>query len=361
MRCTYRVDELILVKEEEDATSCQAGVNDGPLLSYEEPGVSVLATKTRTKKSDDDDDDDDDDITWKVPHRMMNCIDPEQDVEEETNVEMFEVYAAALRHSLEPCFGFVLQERTYPGRVVAPPKTMMQSLDVQTRVETNHDSRKSHEAFRTDEEAQRQRPLCRSTSALHRGPRRKGRRITILGDTCDSRAIAAMAVGSDLLVHECTNAFIESPSSSLMDPLHTTKDEVHARTYAHGHSTPSMASQFAHAIRCEKLLLTHFSRRYRDDDSADMLATMDNIKTQCRVYFDKEIHCAHDLQHFKVPLVENRWQPSEDHAMAAAARAAAAAAANAAKEAAQMFFATHPYHVDGQTAHGRRLLGSSSQ
>lgn len=71
------------------------------------------------------------------------------------------------------------------------------------------------------------------------------RKVTILGDTCDSGGIAAAAMDSDLLVHEAT--FSEA---------------LREKARVAMHSTARMAGKFGKQIRARKVALTHFSSRY---------------------------------------------------------------------------------------------------
>jgi ribonuclease Z len=71
------------------------------------------------------------------------------------------------------------------------------------------------------------------------------RKVVILGDTCDSSAIAEAARGADLMTHEATFA------NNLVDKARTAM-----------HSTARMAGAFAKQIQARKLVLTHFSSRY---------------------------------------------------------------------------------------------------
>jgi len=55
------------------------------------------------------------------------------------------------------------------------------------------------------------------------GPSRPGRKVVILGDTCDSTTMIPISEGADVLVHEATN-----------ESAHEQK------SIENGHSTPSV-------------------------------------------------------------------------------------------------------------------------
>lgn len=71
------------------------------------------------------------------------------------------------------------------------------------------------------------------------------RKVTVLGDTCDSSEIEEAARNTDLLVHEAT--FAQAQRSKAKVAMH---------------STAKMAGQFGRKICAKKIALTHFSSRY---------------------------------------------------------------------------------------------------
>lgn len=77
------------------------------------------------------------------------------------------------------------------------------------------------------------------------GPDKRGRVVTILGDTRQTDEAIRLAIGSDLLVHEAT---YEASEAKI------------ARN--HGHSTTKQAAEVAKQSQVKRLLLTHISARY---------------------------------------------------------------------------------------------------
>lgn len=77
------------------------------------------------------------------------------------------------------------------------------------------------------------------------GPDKRGRVVTILGDTRQTDEAIRLAIGSDLLVHEAT---YEASEAKI------------ARN--HGHSTTKQAAEVAKQAQVKRLLLTHISARY---------------------------------------------------------------------------------------------------
>jgi len=61
------------------------------------------------------------------------------------------------------------------------------------------------------------------------GPSRPGRRVVVLGDTCDNSDIAPLCTGADVLVHEATNE--NSHEKQCVENGHSTPGNVHAIHY----------------------------------------------------------------------------------------------------------------------------------
>jgi ribonuclease Z len=146
------------------------------------------------------------------------------------------VQAARIEHTV-PCWGFVVRERERPGEV---RMSMLRAHGIEPGPHLR--------ALKAGQ------PLI--TPAGHRldprdvlGPPRPGRKLVLLGDTCDPTNLLPIARDADLLVHEAT-----------------LPDELQARSHRVGHSTPSMAARFALEAAARHLVLTHFSPRFELDE-----------------------------------------------------------------------------------------------
>lgn len=100
---------------------------------------------------------------------------------------------------------------------------------------------------------------------------KKGKVITILGDTRKTDASVRLALGADVLVHEST---------------YGKGDEKIARR--HGHSTNMEAAQVAKLASAKKLLLNHVSARFLSRDISKMRNDAQDIFQNVHVVRDLE-------------------------------------------------------------------------
>jgi ribonuclease Z len=212
------------------------------------------------------------------------------------------VMAAPLQHTV-PCVGYVVQEKARPG------KLRMEA--VQDLVEKNFDALKNEypnpmkvygklkllgegETFTFPDGS-----VVSASDVME--PSRKGKKVVVMGDNCNGDKIAPICLDADVLVHEATNSWIkEFDGAKYSHPKMLERD-----TFIHGHSTPSMAGRFAKAIRAKRLLLTHFSPRYRGDDQEGSMKIMWQVEDQARVaselYGYNDVVAAWDLMVYPIP------------------------------------------------------------
>jgi len=210
----------------------------------------------------------------------------------------FTVHAATLRHSATlDCFGYVIEERDYPGKLDVEKVLPLLMLD------------KNKEFFQKKRIKNPMKLLgdlkLGVALELHDrilspsdvlGPRKKGRKVAILGDTYDSSNIAELAANADLVVHEATNAYLPHYDSS--DASHSVNYfTVLRKTLSHGHSIPQMAGSFAQSIRAKHLILTHLSPRYQFDECVEENSEL-NIAycNLAKSTFSGKVSMAHDFQ-----------------------------------------------------------------
>lgn len=200
--------------------------------------------------------------------------------------DLVSISAAPILHSV-PCVGFVVTEAPVPGKI--DPKKYIPELK-----RTN-----------TPMTAMRQLQLGGSVtladgSILHGPPRRKGRKLVILGDTYDPSPMLPLAEDADLLIHEATNAHL--PDFEGHDKEGDSYATVEERTKSRGHSTPQMAGAFALRIHARRLVLNHFSARYPGDTSETSLKIMDAIAKLAASEYGKDVECARDFMSIDIPF-----------------------------------------------------------
>lgn len=210
------------------------------------------------------------------------------------------IHAASLRHTA-PCVGYVLNEAPRPGKIDMAHYAPL--------IKAHADEIRSQLGFAN--------PL-QALSILQRGESvrlaggvtitppstRPGRQLVILGDTFDPSNIAPLTSQPTLLIHEATNCFL--PSVDLAgkdvaafspDELLSMRESVRSKCVSHGHSTPDMAGAFARSIGAQRLILNHFSSRYRGDvlENAESAAIMNEMASLAADAYGQPVECAYDF------------------------------------------------------------------
>lgn len=119
-----------------------------------------------------------------------------------------------------------------------------------------------------------------------------GRKVCILGDCSSVLGDAALALcsGADVLVHEATLA-----------------NEHREKAVEHGHSTPDMAAAVARACGARRLVLHHFSQRYKPcglhkDGDGDDVSELRRQAEDALQGSGVEVTLAEDFLTLQVPL-----------------------------------------------------------
>ncbi|KAG3168162.1 hypothetical protein PI124_g4398 [Phytophthora idaei] len=145
----------------------------------------------------------------------------------------FIVKAATLKHTVTS-FGYVVEEYSVPGKLNLdalrerglPPGPKYGTLKLGGSVELPNGE------------------ILHASEVI--GPKARGRKVAILGDSADSSRMFDIAQNCDVLVHEATLSH------------DMVKQAVHR-----GHSTARMAGYAAKKMNATLLALTHFSHRFR--------------------------------------------------------------------------------------------------
>jgi ribonuclease Z len=173
----------------------------------------------------------------------------------------YSIHARALKHNV-PNLGYALVEAQRPGRF-----HKQRALDLGVPEGPSFGKLQRGEDVRLPDGR-----TVRSEQVV--GPARPGRKVVVTGDCLPCEATVELARGADVLVHDATFG------SEFAD----------ANKY--GHSTAAQAAFIAQRAGARRLVLTHFSARYRD--VAPLLA-------EARAVFGPT-EAAHDLLELDVPF-----------------------------------------------------------
>ncbi|KAI8391421.1 beta-lactamase-like protein [Radiomyces spectabilis] len=221
------------------------------------------------------------------------------------NVE-YTVSAAPIRHSI-PSLGYIIQEPDCPGKLDV---TQLMPILKRNTEALQQQGYKNPMAILGKLQRDNKSIELPDGTMLVPPPSRPGRQIVILGDTFDASSIVPLCHEPHLLVHEATNALTSLDQMNIKSGEKApTYEEVKHRAIEHGHSTPQMAAALAKQINARKLILTHFSARYKGDESEEGVKVMEEIRRAALNEFDNrdnDVYCARDLWSFEI-----KYKPEE--------------------------------------------------
>ncbi|KXS15794.1 Metallo-hydrolase/oxidoreductase [Gonapodya prolifera JEL478] len=200
------------------------------------------------------------------------------------------VKAAPMCHTV-PCVGYSLREHDGPGRLKVE--------ELRPLIEAQADAIRASgvaQPLRLLSEVKAGKKVTLPDGTVLEAERfveepKRGRHVVVLGDTSDSSQIAKLARGCTVLVHEATNACLEDDLKNGATP-----ESVEQLTKEHGHSTPELAGHFAKDVDAQRLILTHFSNRYKGDEAPESMRVMDDIRALAVKAFGKDdVLTARDL------------------------------------------------------------------
>jgi ribonuclease Z len=222
---------------------------------------------------------------------------PVWEIEDEEDVK---VYAAPMSHGI-PCVGYSVEELERPGRlrneVVEP--VVLRNIDALKKAGFRHPMKALAVVKNLLPGTSFTFPdgtVVTQEEAVE-APR-QGRKVVICGDTSDSRAMRGLAKDADLVIHEATNSYLAGLDKD------SNSRKVQHDTVVHGHSTPTLAGNFAKSVNAKRLVMNHFSARYKGDLSVDSLSIMMRIEIQAMKAAglnETQVAAAWDLMVLPVP------------------------------------------------------------
>jgi ribonuclease Z len=187
--------------------------------------------------------------------------------------EKYTVTAKLIQHSV-PCFGWVITEKdTFGALNVEKCKSLgLKSGPEYKRLKQGHDIVLPNGR------------VIYSKDVV--GESIPGRKVVILGDTCDASSIADIAENATVLIHETT-----------------LPDEHERLAYSRGHATPRVAGKLARQINAKELYITHFGGSC--SGSTDFIETV--MVPQAQKAFGKpDVIAAEDFMVVNIPPLKNK-------------------------------------------------------
>ena len=173
------------------------------------------------------------------------------------------VEAAELSHRIA-CFGYRIVEKPKPGKLDATKLAERGILPgpLYGRLKQGQDVQLTDGA------------IIRASEVT--GPELPGRIVAILGDTAPCDNAIRLAKDADVMVHEATF-----------------EAELSDKAIEYGHSTTLHAAEAAKSAGAKRLVLTHFSTRYKAEDTT-------RLELEAKTIFPPTI-AAFDLLRFHIP------------------------------------------------------------
>jgi ribonuclease Z len=190
-----------------------------PLTVYGPPGLQALVSDMRV-------------AFGRLPYELT-LVEIER--WDEIERDGYRIAAVPVNHGDRPAYGYVMLEQDRPGEFDRVAAEALGITDVRDFGKLQHGE--TIGGVRPEQVT---------------GPRRKGRKIVISGDTAPVETLAAAAYHADVLVHEAT--FLN--------------DEA-ARALETSHSTARQAAELAREAEVLLLALTHVSSRYAGGELRD--------------------------------------------------------------------------------------------
>ncbi|XP_004579549.2 zinc phosphodiesterase ELAC protein 1 [Ochotona princeps] len=204
-------------------------------------------------------------------------LDSEEDAYLLVDEEQFVVKAFRLFHRI-PAFGFSVMEKKGPGK-----------LNAQKLKDLGVPPGPAYGKLKNGISVVLENGVTVSPQDVLKKPV-SGRKICILGDCSGvvGEGGVKLCFEADLLIHEATL------NDAQMD-----------KAKEHGHSTPQMAATFAKLCRAKRLVLTHFSQRYKPTSLAregEPDGTME-LKRQAEAVLElQEVTLAEDFMVISIPI-----------------------------------------------------------